>query len=73
MENNSQLPYLGLFLIFLGIILVFMPFLTRFLPDFEKIPWFMIWVYKTDGFTFVTSPILLILSLISLIYYFTKS
>lgn len=58
---------LGLILILSGLILVALPFIARHLPSLEKMPWIIIWVYRKDGFYFVTSPLLIILSLVSII------
>ena len=58
---------MGLILILSSIILVILPFIARHLPNLEKLPWIIVWVYRKDGFYFVTSPLLIILSLISII------
>ena len=68
MEPNYQ-PFttLGLILIVSGLLLVLLPFLARYLPSLDHVPWLLIWVYRRDGFIFVTSPLLILLSLLSLI------
>ena len=68
MEPNYQ-PFttLGLILIVSGLLLVLLPFLARYLPRLDQVPWFLIWVYRRDGLYFVTSPLLILLSLLSLI------
>ena len=68
MEPNYQ-PFttLGLILIVSGLLLVLLPFLARYLPSLDLVPWLLIWVYRRDGFIFVTSPLLILLSLLSLI------
>ena len=68
MEPSYQ-PFttLGLILIVSGLILVLLPFIARFLPSLDNVPWFIIWVYRRDGFTFMTSPLLIVLSLLSLL------
>ena len=58
---------LGLILIVSGLLLVLLPFLARYLPSLDQLPWLLIWVYRRGGFYFVTSPLLIILSLLSLI------
>jgi hypothetical protein len=58
---------LGLLLIVSGLLLVLLPFLACHLPSLEKLPWIILWVYRRDGFYFATSPLLIIVSLISLI------
>lgn len=61
---------LGLLLIVSGLLLVLLPFLARHLPSLEKLPWIILWVYRRDGFYFATSPLLIIISLISLLLNF---
>ncbi len=65
--NNQPFTTLGLILIVSGLLLVLLPFLTRYLPSLDQVPWLLIWVYRRDGFIFVTSPLLILLSLLSLI------
>ncbi len=64
-EHN---PYtlVGILLILLGLIFVALPYFSRFI-DFERIPWIILYVYKSDGFTFATSPLLLIISVLLLL------
>jgi hypothetical protein len=58
---------LGLLLIVSGLVLVLLPFLARSLPSIDRVPWILIWVYRRDGFYFATSPLLIIISLFSLL------
>ena len=58
---------LGLLLIVCGFILVALPLIARHLPSMERLPWILIWVYRRDGFYFVTSPLLIIISIVSLV------
>ena len=67
MNVFNDLTILGIILIILGVILVALPLVLRYIPDLEKMPWIIIWVYKQNGFTFATSPILAIISLASVI------
>jgi hypothetical protein len=64
----NYLPFttLGLILIVSGLLLVLLPFLACYLPSLDNVPWLLIWVYRRDGFIFVTSPLLIILALLSL-------
>jgi len=64
--DDSPFTIVGILFIVLGIIFVALPYLGRYL-DLERIPWIILWVYRTDGFTFATSPILIIISLVSLV------
>ena len=58
---------LGLVLIACGLILVALPFVIRSMPSLEKVPWIILWVYRRDGFFFATSPLLIIISAVSLL------
>ena len=58
---------LGLFFIILGLILVALPLIIRHLPSLERLPWIVIWVYRRNGFYFATSPLLIIISSVSLL------
>lgn len=64
---DKPFTILGLMLILMGIILVALPLLSQYLPNLENLPWILIWVYKSDGFIFVTSPILIIITIVSLL------
>lgn len=57
----------GLLLIACGLILVLIPVIARHLPSLDKLPWIVLWVYRKNGFYFATSPLLIIISVISLL------
>lgn len=63
------LTWLGIALILVGAALVLLPILGKYI-DLSQVPPWLIYVYRSDGFYFVTSPLLLALSAISLITYF---
>jgi hypothetical protein len=65
---NEPVTTLGLVFILIGAILVFLPTIARNLPSLERLPWFILWVYQSDNFYFATSPLLIALSLLSLLY-----
>ncbi len=65
----AYLQVLGIILIILGILLFIVPILLPRIPSLEKIPWIIIYVYRSDGFIFVTSPILIIISILSILWY----
>lgn len=67
MEYYRPIASLGWMLIIVGFVLVALPTIVRFLPRLDRIPWWIIWVYRSNGFTFATSPILIFLSIISII------
>ena len=58
---------MGLILILSGLVLVLLPIVARHIPSLDRLPWVLVWVYRKDGFYFVTSPLLIIISLISII------
>jgi len=58
---------LGLVLITCGLILVALPFVMRSMPSLKKVPWIILWVYRGDGFFFATSPLLIMISAVSLL------
>ena len=64
---DKPFTILGLLLILMGIILVALPLLSQYLPNLENLPWILIWVYRSDGFIFVTSPILIMVTIVSLL------
>ena len=66
-EALHFIQLLGVILIILGVLLLIAPLLLEKLPSLEKIPWIILYVYRTDGFIFATSPILIIVSIVSLL------
>jgi hypothetical protein len=69
METYRPLTLLGLVFIVCGVILVALPFIIRHIPNIERLPWILVYIYRKDDFYFVTSPILIIISIASLIIY----
>ncbi len=51
---------LGIFLILIGALFVTLS-LANELIDFSSLPWWLVYVYKRNGFYFVTSPALILL------------
>ena len=64
----SPFQVFGIILIILGVLVFIAPLILAKLPSLEKIPWILLYVYRSDSFTFVTSPILLIISLLFLLW-----
>lgn len=64
-----QLTWLGVALILIGVALVLFPILGKYI-DFSQVPSWLINIYHNNGFYFVTSPLLLMLSLATVIVYF---
>jgi len=69
----APIQLLGALLLVLGVILFVMPFLLERIPSLENVPWILIYVYRSDGFVFITSPILIIISLLSVLWYFLSN
>lgn len=65
------LTWLGIFLILLGVALVILPAVGRYI-DLSKVPPWLIYIYHSDGFYFVTSPLLILLSAVALIFFLLK-
>ena len=63
------LQALGIVLMILGVLLFAAPIILERLPSLEKVPWILLYVYRSDGFVFATSPILLIISALSLLWW----
>ncbi|MEM2890508.1 MAG: hypothetical protein QW358_04125 [Candidatus Hadarchaeum sp.] len=66
MVATNAITLLGVAFILIGIALVLIPIIGNYI-DLSKVPWWIIYVYRSDGFVFVTSPILLIISAVSII------
>jgi hypothetical protein len=66
---THPLTWLGIAFILLGVALVLMPFVGKYI-DLSRMPSWLIYVYQSDGFYFVTSPLLIVLSALLIIFYF---
>jgi hypothetical protein len=67
MEEYRPFTAIGWMLILLGVLFVALPYISRLVPSVEKLPWYIVYVYRSDGFYFATSPLLIFLSLLSLL------
>ncbi len=67
MDADQPFTWAGVILIVLGIILVALPLLGKYVSDLERLPWIIVWIYRRNGFYFATSPLLIIISIISII------
>ena len=70
---DSYRPFamIGLTFILIGLVLLLFPLipkLTPILDRMEKLPPFLIYIYRHENFYFVTSPILIIVALAFLIW-----
>ena len=68
MDEYSPFQSMGWILILLGIIFVTLPYIARVVPNIDRIPWWILWVYRSDGFYFATSPLLIFISIASLLW-----
>jgi hypothetical protein len=67
MDEISPFTVVGALLILMSIIFVALPYMEHVVPDLDRIPWIILWVYRSEGFTFATSPLLIIISVISVL------
>ena len=65
----QPLTWLGIALILLGIAIVLIPIVGKYV-DLSRVPPWLIYVYRSNGFYFVTSPLLILISVASVIAYF---
>jgi len=72
MDEYRPFAAVGWTLILLGVLFVALPYLTRLVPNIERLPWYIVYVYRSDGFYFATSPILILLSLLSLLWGYVR-
>lgn len=68
MKVTHPLTILGIALILIGVAFVLLPIIGKYF-DLSKVPSWLIYVYHSDGFYFVTSPLLIAVSLVMLIIY----
>jgi hypothetical protein len=67
---EKMLTSMGIIFIAIGVALIMIPLIVKMIPSIsiEKIPWILLWVYRKDGFTFATSPLLIIIGILYLIW-----
>jgi hypothetical protein len=63
------LQVLGIMLMVLGVLLFIAPIILEKMPSLESVPWIILYIYRSDGFVFVTSPLLIMISIISLLWW----
>lgn len=68
MVEIHPLTWLGAALILVGIAFVLLPIVGKYV-DFSSIPSWLIYVHRSDGFYFVTSPLLIAISIVTIIFY----
>lgn len=64
-----SLQLVGILCMILGALLFIAPLFLEQLPSLSNLPWILLYIYRRDGFVFVTSPLLLILSVMSLLWW----
>ncbi len=71
--SNFSFYILGIFFILIGIAFFLIPLLARSGSlSGIKIPWIILYVYNSNGFYFATSPLLIVISLASLLLAFIR-
>jgi hypothetical protein len=72
LKSCQPFTLIGIIFIVAGILLVILPLIAQHIQSLQKLPWIIIWTYKSDNFVFVTSPILIIITIISFILNYLK-
>jgi len=72
MDEYRPFAAMGWILILLGVLFVALPYLARLVPSVERLPWYIVYVYRSDGFMFATSPLLILLSIVSLLWSYLR-
>ncbi|MDH5461408.1 MAG: hypothetical protein OEX09_04205, partial [Candidatus Bathyarchaeota archaeon] len=67
MDFENPFTVFGVTLILIGIALLIIPIIGKIIPtvDVQKIPWPILYVYRRNGFVFITSPLLIIIGIAS--------
>ncbi|MEM2878841.1 MAG: hypothetical protein QXG10_04800 [Candidatus Hadarchaeales archaeon] len=68
MDIAHPFTLVGMVLILLGIAFILIPIVGRCFDPSGIPPW-ILYVYRSDGFVFVTSPLLIAISIIALLIY----
>ncbi len=70
MDLERTLTTFGLVFIIIGVALILIPLIMKYIPNMgqEKIPWFILYIYRKDGFFFATSPILILTGIIYILW-----
>ncbi|MDH5733196.1 MAG: hypothetical protein OEY88_05360 [Candidatus Bathyarchaeota archaeon] len=65
MDFENPFTVFGVTLILIGIALLIIPIIGKIIPavDVQKIPWLILYVYRRNGFVFITSPLLIIIGI----------
>jgi len=72
-ETYRSFLLMGLALMALGFALIVLPLIARWLPTDARWPKILVFVYHRDNFYFVTSPLLIAISLVYLAYFAWRS
>jgi len=75
MKTNSydiSFTWIGLLFIILGILFILIPHLIRYIPEIQKVPPLLLYIYHRDNFWVATSPLLIIISVLSIIFYLIR-
>jgi hypothetical protein len=73
LANNLSFYLIGIVFVLIGIAFFLIPVLAKSgLLSGVKIPWIILYVYNNNGFYFATSPLLIIISVASLLFAFIR-
>lgn len=73
LSSNLSFYLIGIVFIMIGIAFFLIPLIARSgVLSGVKIPWIILYVYNSNGFYFATSPLLIIISLASLLFAFVR-
>jgi hypothetical protein len=64
-----SIQVIGVLLLILGVFFVVTPMLREHLLAIDTLPWILVYIYRHNGLTIVTSPLLLLVSLASLLWW----
>ncbi len=67
--NSNFFTLIGILFIFLGLLFILAPFLSNYI-NLDDIPSWILYIYRGKNFYFVTSPLLILISVIAVIWYF---
>lgn len=66
-EWYHPFTWIGLIMIALGVLFILIPFIAKYAPAIEKLPPILVYIYRHNNFYFATSPLLIIVSILSIL------
>lgn len=70
-EDLGHRPFnlIGLIMIILGSFLILIPYLAKYFKNIDKVHPMLVYVYRHNNFIFITSPILIVMSVLSILLF----